>query len=133
MPSPPCSGGLHILQILNILEGFDVPDLGFGTPDGIHLLAECFKIAFADRSQHVGDPAQMDIPVDWLISKSYADQRRADIDLSRAIDHDMTLQEAVEAPRVWTQGQDLEVESEIPETVRNTLTERGRRSSPPSC
>ncbi len=86
VPSPPCSGGLHILQILNLLEGFDVAGLGFGTPDGIHLLAESFKIAFADRSKHVGDPSQMDIPVDWLISKSYGESRRADIDQTRATD-----------------------------------------------
>jgi gamma-glutamyltranspeptidase / glutathione hydrolase len=238
VPSPPCSGGIHILQILNLLEGFDVASLGFGTADSIHLLAECFKIAFADRTAHMGDPSQMDVPVEWLVSKDYADQRRkgintgcaafpgagtppshesentthvtaADADgnvvaftqtinelfgsqvmvpgtgllmnntmgmfdphpgqansvmsgrrmissnsptiitkngkpfmalgtpggvkifpsvlqaIVNVIDHGMTLQEAVEAPRVWTQGQELNVEMAVPETVRRELSGRG--------
>lgn len=81
VPEPPCSGGLHVLQILRILEGYDVAGLGFGTADAIHLLAECFKIAFTDRAAHVGDPATIDIPVDWLISPDYAAERRAVIDM----------------------------------------------------
>jgi gamma-glutamyltranspeptidase/glutathione hydrolase len=238
LPSPPCSGGVHIAQILRILEGIDVASLGFGTADGIHLLAEGFKIAFADRAAHVGDPAATDIPVAWLISDGYAAQRRTGIDMERAtspdpgvplspesastthvtaadgegniasftqtlndlfgckvtvpgtgillnnnmalfdphpgypnsvapgrrmlssmsptivvkdgrpfmalgtpggvrifpsvlqaiinvIDHRMTLQEAVEAPRVWTQGQELEVETAVPEPVRRVLAARG--------
>ena len=238
LPSPPCAGGLHILQILRILEGFDVAGLGFGTADGIHLLAECFKIAFADRSAYVGDPASGDVPIEWLLSESYAQERRATIHMEKAspqvagllpssessdtthvtaadrdgniasltqtinqtfgskvlvpdvgvflnncmalfdphpghpnsvgpgkrtvssmsptivlkdgapvmalgtpggvrifpsvaqaivnvIDHGMTLQEAVEAPRVWTQGQFLEVEEAIPHSVRHELAQRG--------
>lgn len=238
VPSPPCSGGIHILQILHILEGFDLATLGFGTADSIHLLAECFKIAFADRTAYMGDPTQMDVPVDWLISVDYATQRRAGINMKKAvypdpgvppspesastthvtaadadgniacitqtinegfgskvmahgtglllnntmalfdphpghpnsvgpskrmvssnsptiiskngkpymalgtpggvrifpsvaqaivnvIDHGMTLQEAVEAPRVWTQGQKLEVESAVLDSVRSALSARG--------
>ncbi len=238
VPSPPCSGGVHILQILNLLEGFNIADLGFGTADSIHVLAECFKVAFADRTKYMGDPEHTDVPVDWLVSKTYGEQRRTDIDLAEAtrpaagippssesvctthvttadaagnmaamtqtinegfgckvvapgtglllnnnmalfdphpgmsnsvgsnrrmlssnaptivtrngdphialgtpggvrifpavlqalvnlIDHGMTLQEAVEAPRVWTQGQELEVEPAIPQTVRTRLIRRG--------
>ncbi|MCZ6679067.1 MAG: gamma-glutamyltransferase [Candidatus Poribacteria bacterium] len=238
VPSPPCSGGVHILQILHLLEGFDVAALGFGTADSIHLLAECFKIAFADRTAYMGDPAEMDVPVEWLTSPDYAAHRRAGIDMQQAaypnpgippspesastthvtaadadgniaaitqtinegfgskvmvpgtglflnntmalfdphpghpnsvgpsrqmissnsptiitkngnpymalgtpggvrifpsvaqaivnvIDHGMTLQEAVEAPRVWTQGQALEVESAVPDSVQSALSERG--------
>ena len=84
VPSPPCSGGVHLLQILNLLEGFEVADLGFGTADGIHVLAECFKIAFADRTKHMGDPEHVDVPVEWLTSKTYGAQRREDISLARA-------------------------------------------------
>src|SRR5262245_52199241 len=84
LPPPPCSGGIHILQILRILEGIDVAALGFGTPASIHLLAECFKIAFADRAAHVGDPASVAVPVAWLISEAYAAQRRAEIDMKQA-------------------------------------------------
>jgi gamma-glutamyltranspeptidase/glutathione hydrolase len=238
IPSPPCSGGVHILQLLRILEGFDVARLGFGTPDMLHVLAECCKIAFADRAVYLGDPADVEVPVDWLISEAYAAERRAGIDMVQAmapmagvppsvesattthvtaadadgniaamtqtinnafgakvmvpgtgvllnntmalfdphpgsvnsvgsgkrmvssmsptivtkagqpfmalgtpggvrifpsvfqaminvIDHAMTLQEAVEAPRIWTQGQELEVEEAIPDTVRGALVARG--------
>src|SRR6185295_6555758 len=66
---PPTGGGVHLLQILNVLEGYDVAGLGFGTVDGIHLLAEALKIAFADRAAATGDPAFVDVPVARLIAK----------------------------------------------------------------
>ena len=78
-PPPPASSGVHIAQMLNILEGFDVGAMGFGTPDGIHLLAEVLKIAFADRAVATADPAFVDVPVVRLTSKTYADERRAQI------------------------------------------------------
>jgi gamma-glutamyltranspeptidase / glutathione hydrolase len=84
VPPLPCSGGLHILQILQLLTGYDVADLGFGTPAGTHLLAECLKIAFADRTRYVGDPAQVDVPLAWLLSAEYADERRATLDMTAA-------------------------------------------------
>jgi gamma-glutamyltranspeptidase/glutathione hydrolase len=238
LPPPPCSGGVHILQILRILEAFDVTAMGFGTPDTLHLLAECFKIAFSDRAVHLGDPINTEVPVAWLISEAYAAERRAEIDMTKAqapipgvpgpvesattthvtaadadgnmvamtqtinnafgakvmapgtgillnntmalfdphpgqansvsagkravssmsptivtqngqpylalgvpggvrifpsvlqalvnvIDHGMSLQEAVEAPRIWTQGQELEIEAAIPPAVRDGLAARG--------
>ena len=238
LPPPPCSGGVHIAQILNILEGFDVAALGFGTADSIHLLAECLKIAFADRTAHMSDPDRTDVPASWLTSKEYAARRRIDIDMKTAgrfagckasssestctthitvidaegniacmtqtlnelfgskvtvpetgiilnntmalfdphpgqpnsvtpggrmissmsptivskdeqpflalgtpggvrifpsvlqaiinvIDHGMTLQEAVEAPRIWTQGQELEVEEAVAHAEREKLSTRG--------
>jgi gamma-glutamyltranspeptidase/glutathione hydrolase len=231
---------VHILQILRLLEGFDVAGMGFGTPDTVHLLAACCKIAFSDRAAHVGGPASITVPVDWLISEVYAAERRAGIDLRKAtspipgvpptveaattthvttadaegnivamtqtlnnafgaqvmapgtglllnntmalfdphpghansvgsgkrmvssmsptivtqagrpfmalgapggvrifpsilqaiinvIDHGMSRQEAVEAPRLWTQGQALEVEAAIPPAVRDALTARGHQ------
>ncbi len=237
---PPTSGGgIHLIQMLNILAGFDIQAMGFGTPASFHLLAEVMKIAFADRNAATGDPAFIDIPIAQLISKDYAEARRASIDLTRAgqhlagvvrassthtthvtvadadgnvvamtqtinslfgsrvtvpgtgvllnntmalfdphpghtlsvapgkrmtssmaptivfrdgepvlalglpggvriftsvlqalvnlIDHGMTLQEAVEAPRIWTQGQDLEVEASVPDTVRAALAARGHQ------
>lgn len=238
VPAPPCAGGVHLLQILRILEGYDLSALGYGTPDAVHLLAECCKIAFADRAAYLGDPDQVTAPIDWLISAAYAAERRDQIDMHQptspqpgtppliesantthittadadgniacmtqtinaafgskvmvpgtgillnntmalfdphsgqpnsvqggrrmtssmcptilshngqpflalgtpggvrifpsvlqaivnVIDHGMTLQEAVEAPRVWTQGQELEVESGVPVDVRSALTARG--------
>jgi gamma-glutamyltranspeptidase/glutathione hydrolase len=80
-PPPPASGGVHIAQMLNILEGFDIGGMGFGSPDSIHLLAETLKIAFADRAMTTADPAFVDVPVERLISKVYAQERRAEIDM----------------------------------------------------
>ncbi|MEZ5816012.1 MAG: gamma-glutamyltransferase [Hyphomicrobiaceae bacterium] len=82
-PPPPAASGVHIAQMLNILEGFDVASLGFGTPDGIHLLAEALKIAFADRAVATADPAFVDVPVARLISRSYAQERSAALDMGR--------------------------------------------------
>jgi gamma-glutamyltranspeptidase/glutathione hydrolase len=240
--APPTGGGIHLIQLLNIVEGHDVAALGFGTADGIHLLAEALKIAFADRSAATGDPAFVDVPLTQLLAKDYAAARRAAIDLARAglqqpgvpvstsshtthvtvadgdgnvvaatqtieaifgskatvpgtglllnntmglfdphpghalsvapgkrmtssmaptilsrdgrpvlalglpggvrifpsvfqavlnvVDHEMSLQEAVEAPRVWTQGQDLEVEHAVPDRIRVELGRRGHTVVP---
>jgi gamma-glutamyltranspeptidase / glutathione hydrolase len=83
-PPPPSSGPLHIIQMLNILEGYDIGALGFGTPETLHLLAEVLKIAFADRAAATADPAFVRVPVDKLLSKTYADARRERIDRTRA-------------------------------------------------
>lgn len=238
---PPTAGGLHLIEMLNVLEGFDPRGLGFGTAEYFHLIAEVLKIGFADRNACTGDPAFVDVPVDRLLSKEHAAARRAQIRLDRAgryeasgaaasvsagsahtthvttadaegnvvamtqtlnnlfgskatvpgtgmllnntmalfdphpgtpasvapgkrvtssmaptivlrdgrpawalglpggvriftsvfqavvnlIDHGMTLQQAVEAPRIWSQGQDLEMEQDIPEAVRAAVAARG--------
>ena len=83
-PPPPASSGVHIAQMLNILEGYDIGALGFGSPDGIHLLAEALKIAFADRAVATADPAFVKVPVARLIDKAYADERRALIAMDQA-------------------------------------------------
>jgi gamma-glutamyltranspeptidase/glutathione hydrolase len=241
---PPTAGGLHLIEMLNILEGFDPRGLGFGTAEYFHLIAEVLKIGFADRNACTGDPAFVDIPVERLLSKEHAATRRAQIRPERAgeygavvgmtggvaagsahtthvttgdaegnvvamtqtlnnlfgakatvpgtgmllnntmalfdphpgtpasvapgkrvtssmaptivlrdgrpawalglpggiriftsvfqavvnlIDHGMTLQEAVEAPRIWSQGQELEMEQGIPAAVRDTVGARGHR------
>jgi gamma-glutamyltranspeptidase/glutathione hydrolase len=85
-PPPPSAGGVHVIEMLNLLEGFDVAAMGFGTADGVHLLAEVLKMGFEDRRQFMGDPAFVDVPVAMLIDKLFADERRADIDLARARD-----------------------------------------------
>ncbi len=83
-PPPPSSGPLHIIQMLNILEGYEIGELGFGTADTLHLLAEVLKIAFADRAAATADPAFVKVPVEKLLSKSYAAERRARINVNRA-------------------------------------------------
>src|ERR1700754_4248298 len=74
-PPPPAASGIHITQMLNILEGEDIKASGFGTPETIHLLAEVLKIALADRAAASGDPDYVDVPVERLTSKDYAEQR----------------------------------------------------------
>jgi len=84
-PPPPAASGVHITQMLNILEGFDIAKLGFGTVDTFHLLAEVLKIAFADRAEASGDPDFVKVPVERIVAKNYADARRAGLDLAHAI------------------------------------------------
>ena len=83
-PPPPSSSGVHIAQMLNILEGYDIGALGFGSADAVHLLAEALKIAFADRAVATADPAFVKVPVDRLIDKEYAAERRSLIEMDRA-------------------------------------------------
>ncbi|MBR0684013.1 gamma-glutamyltransferase [Roseomonas eburnea] len=239
LPPPPASSGVHVLQMLNILSGYDLRAMGFGSADTAHLLAECLKIAFADRAAASGDPDFVQVPVERLISAAYGDERRAMLDMARAqdwsagipaaespntthitvadaegriacmtqtinstfgarfivhgtgmipnnylatfdprpgkalsiapgkrvttsmspmivlrggqpayalgmpgglrifgsvmqgmlnlVDHGMSLQEAVEAPRLWTQGEAVEMEPAFGEDVRSELAARGHR------
>src|ERR1700682_60352 len=83
-PPPPAASGVHIAQMLNILEGYDIAKLGFGTAETIHYLAEVLKIAFADRAAASGDPDFIGVPVERLTSKGYADERRRAIEPDRA-------------------------------------------------
>jgi gamma-glutamyltranspeptidase/glutathione hydrolase len=83
-PPPPAASGVHIAQMLNILEGYDIAAMGFGTAETIHHLAEVLKIAFADRAAASGDPDFINVPVERLTSKDYANERRRAIDSNRA-------------------------------------------------
>lgn len=237
-PAPPSAGGVHIVEMLNVLAPFDLKEMGFGSTDSIHLLAEILKIGFEDRRRYLGDPDFVPVPVDKLVSPALADERRRLIDLQRArqvetgnvsesnhtthvttadgdgnvvaathtihsafgskvtvpgtgvllnntmnifdphpgfansiapgkrmtssmspviverdgkpsfalgsvggtrifpsvlqaivnvIDHGMSAQEAVEAPRIWTLGENLEMEQGVPSAVRSELGRRGHR------
>lgn len=81
---PPNGQGIAALQILNVLEGFDIAAMGFGSADYVHHFVEAKKLAFADRARFYADPAFNEIPVAGLISKKYAAERRALIDPQRA-------------------------------------------------
>ena len=237
---PTSSGGVHIIQALNLLEGFDLRGIGYGTTEYFHLLLEVLRLCWADRFEYLGDPEVVDVPVDELISKGYSDSRRSELGLEHAgnysygdlripssesrntthftvadadgnvvtatqtineafgsrvvvpgtglflndcmslfdphpgrpnsvgpgkrmlssmsptivfkdekpwfalgtpggtrifaavlqailnmIDHGMTFQEAMEAPRVWTQGDEIEVEEGVPQPIRDALDSRG--------
>lgn len=81
---PPNGQGIAALQMLNLLEGFDIARAGFGSPDHVHLFVESKKLAFEDRARWYADPEFTRIPVRELVSKPYADERRKLIDPARA-------------------------------------------------
>ncbi|MCC6946589.1 MAG: gamma-glutamyltransferase [Bradyrhizobiaceae bacterium] len=81
---PPSSGGVHLVQMLNILEGYDLRALGQNSPAALHLLIEAMKLAFADRAEFLGDPDFLKVPVKGLASKRYAAALREGIDRERA-------------------------------------------------
>ncbi len=81
---PPSSGGVHLVQILNILEGYPIGALGHNGAETLHLMAEAMKLAYADRSEHLGDPDFWPVPVAGLTDKSYAQKLAEGIDRRRA-------------------------------------------------
>ncbi len=82
--SAPSSGGMHIVQMLNIFENFPLKEMGYGSADAMHVMAESMKLAYADRSKYLGDPDYLDLPVAALTSKAYAAELAKSISLSRA-------------------------------------------------
>lgn len=81
---PPSSGGVHVIQILNIMETRDPYRLRGDSAEALHFLAEAMRLAFADRAEHLGDPDYTDVPVEGLSSKEYARQLAAGIDPDKA-------------------------------------------------
>ncbi|WP_370463499.1 gamma-glutamyltransferase [Pantoea sp. WMus005] len=81
---PPSSGGIHIVQILNILENFDLAKMGFGSADAMQVMAEAEKYAYADRSEYLGDPDFVKVPWQALTSKAYARSLAQHIDVAKA-------------------------------------------------
>ena len=77
---PPSSGGVHIVQMLNILEGYDLQAMGHNSAAYVHHLTESMKLAYADRSLYLADPDFVDVPVTQLVDKAYAEQQRQRID-----------------------------------------------------
>nr|WP_259395268.1 gamma-glutamyltransferase [Shewanella sp. SR43-8] len=80
---PPSSGGIHIIEMLNVLEQFPIDKLGHNTADTLHLMAETMKYAYADRSKFLGDPDFVDVPVKQLISKKYAKSIASKISINK--------------------------------------------------
>ena len=108
-PPPPCAGVLHIGQMLGVLEGLDVRSMGFGSVQGTHVLAEVMKMAFADRLAVTADPDFVPVPVDLLLSPGYANERRAQLNLSQA--------------QAWSAGQAL-VGRESANTTHVTVADK---------
>ncbi|MBY4675601.1 gamma-glutamyltransferase [Marinobacterium arenosum] len=82
--APPSSGGTHVVQILNTLEGYPIGEYGHNSAKSIHLMAEAMKHAYADRSKYLGDPDFVAVPVNGLTDKKYAEQIRSKIDPAKA-------------------------------------------------
>jgi gamma-glutamyltranspeptidase/glutathione hydrolase len=78
------SGGVHLIEMLNILEGFPLGKLGAATPEATHLMVEAMKFAYADRAEYLGDRARAKLPIARLVSKTYAATLRASIDPNHA-------------------------------------------------
>ena len=81
---PPNGQGIAALQILNVLEQYDIEGMGFDSAEYIHTFVEAKKLAFEDRAKFYADPDFVETPVEWLISKQYAQQRRSLIDPKKA-------------------------------------------------
>ncbi len=81
---PVSSGGTALIQLLNILEGYDLRSYGHNSAKTLHRYIEAMRRVYADRAEHLGDPEFYKVPVHWLISKQYADERRKTIDTMKA-------------------------------------------------
>ena len=81
---PPSSGGVLLVQMLNVLSGFPLQKLGFQTPGATHILTETLRLAFHDRARYLGDTDFVSVPVERLVSPAYAQDLRAKIDVSKA-------------------------------------------------
>ena len=90
----PPSQGFLLLEMLNLVEGFDLSSNPQNSPQSIHLMAEAKKIAYADRNRLAGDPKFIEWPLDELISKDYANRRRTEIDPQRAAINAASIQPA---------------------------------------
>jgi gamma-glutamyltranspeptidase/glutathione hydrolase len=84
LESPPNSSGHILLQELNLIEGFDIAALGCNSAAAIHLMVEAKRLAFADRERYMADPDWVDVPIEGLVSKAYAAERRRLIDPGHA-------------------------------------------------
>jgi len=115
----PSSGGVVLLETLNILEGFPMRDMKQGSAPSLHVLIEAMRRAYADRARYLGDPAFVSAPVANLISKDYAAKQRASIDLDHA-----TPSAALSAtqPREGSNTTHFSVVDSLGNAVSNTYT-----------
>ena len=81
---PPSSGGVSLVQLLNILEGYNLAEYGWNSSRAIHRMTEAMRRVYADRAEFLGDPDFVKVPISWLISKTYAYERRSTIDTAKA-------------------------------------------------
>ena len=119
MPQP-SSGGTVLLETLNILEGFPMPDIKQGSAPSLHLIVEAMKRAYADRARYLGDPSFVNAPVAILIAKDYAAKQRAGIDPERATPWTDAL--SATPPREGSNTTHYSVVDSLGNAVSNTYT-----------
>jgi gamma-glutamyltranspeptidase/glutathione hydrolase len=97
---PVSSGGISLIQMLNILEGYDLKEMGYQSSDYVHVLAESMRRAYANRAKYLGDPAfNPEIPVDKLISKEYAEELRSTIKMDTvSVSDSINFSQVYESP-----------------------------------
>jgi gamma-glutamyltranspeptidase/glutathione hydrolase len=114
----PSSGGVVLLEMLNILEGFPMSDIKQGTASSLHMMIEAMKRAYADRARYLGDPAFVNAPITTLIAKDYAAKQRASIDL----DHATPSTQVLSPPREGSNTTHYSVVDSSGNAVSNTYT-----------
>jgi gamma-glutamyltranspeptidase / glutathione hydrolase len=119
MPQP-SSGGVVLVEMLNILEGFPMTDMKQGSAASLHLMIEAMKRAYADRARYLGDPAATNTPIATLISKDYAEKQRASINADRATPWQEML--AVTSPHEGSNTTHFSVIDSTGNAVSNTYT-----------
>ena len=119
---PPSSGGVHIVEILNILEAYPIGFLGSNSAETIHLMAEAMKRAYADRSEYLGDSDFVDVPIEALTDKAYAAVLREGIDRNRATPSASIKPGNVVAPYESDQTTHFSIVDKDGNAVSNTYT-----------
>jgi gamma-glutamyltranspeptidase/glutathione hydrolase len=118
---PPSSGGVHLIQMLNILENFKLKALGHNSKDYILLLAESMKYAYADRSKYLGDPDFYEVPVQALIDETYANLIADNIEIGKSTASDAIYPGAI-LPTEGLETTHFSVSDRFGNTVSNTYT-----------
>lgn len=118
---PPSSGGVHLVQMLNILEGWELNKLGHNSADYLHRLIETMRRAYADRSEYLGDPDFHPVPVAQLVDKAYAKTLRQGIDPNKA-SASSDIAPGLKAPYEGPQTTHFSVWDEAGNVVSNTYT-----------
>ena len=105
--TPPPTQGLAALLTLNLLEGFDIASLPVHSAEHLHLLLEMTKLAYADRDRWIADPAHARVPVERLLSKEYAEGRRAAFDPRKAQAHAWAIRRVTPPASWWRTGRGM--------------------------
>ena len=120
---PPSSGGVHLIQMLNILERFQLKEMGQNSAESIHVMTEAMRFAYADRSRYLGDPDFVQVPVEQIVSKPYAALLANKIDLESAGDSlEIVPGQELKLPRESNETTHFSIVDRFGNAVSNTYT-----------